>query len=163
MSNAEGEKNLQKKVFFAIGLFFVIILAVVFVATTAQKREILVENEEKEDEKSEISECEPFSLPLSALEIKYSGGDELSFSAKISKKELIEYAEERGLGISSVAPLLPEDISISCTCEARVNREGKYAVLKILEATVNGFSIPEKLLSDIGEINLDFERSLVYN
>lgn len=147
MSDSERRKNIFKYVF--------AVLAVVILLVFAFGRE-------DGDEQTEIIN-EEMLFPFSDFSINYSNGSEISFSGTLTKEEFRELLNEKGISLPKMAYLLPEKVDISCTAHVNITEDSKVLKLRILSAKVNGFEIPQKVLSDIGEINLDFKRSLVYN
>ncbi len=123
---------------------------------------IILSRSDSEPFAEEISGEVPLSLPFSELEIKPGDGEAIFFSAEMQAEKLLEFAKQNGVNLPSFLTSFSETVSLSFMCKIRVNYREKYAKLKLLECEINGFAIPQKLLSDMGTINFDLEHSLVY-
>ena len=103
------------------------------------------------------------NLPFENIKIEYKNGEKLSFSLKLGKGEMKSFLKEKGVDVPAVFSFLPDELEMSGEAEINLVSEDGYVSVLLLEANINGFDIPQKLLSDIGQIKLDFKRSLVYN
>lgn len=139
MSNGEWKKN--KIICIAVTLVCVFIVTFIF---------LRMKNSEA-------------TLPLPSTKIEYKNGDKITFEASVSRDELFEKLTEKGFKIPPLFLLLPDRLEVFCDAEINIPDEGIKPSVSILTLSLNGFEVPEKLLSEIGEINLDFKRSLVYN
>lgn len=149
MSNAESKKNILRFVLVALAVIFAV--AVIVLPRFLQK-----ESEVNADNEAKI-------LPFSDFYINYSNGDEISFSATLMKEEFEDVLEKKNIVLPKITRFLPEKVSLSCKAKVKDVSFGEGVCVSIISAKVNEIEIPKKLLSDIGEINLDFKRSLVYN
>ncbi|MBR3848467.1 MAG: hypothetical protein IKM21_04160 [Oscillospiraceae bacterium] len=112
---------------------------------------------------AEINEELAVDFPFESLKIEYEKGRDTSFAVKIRKEEMKRFLEEKGANFPVVFSVLPEKLDVSGNAKiTRFTADGCFSVL-VLKMEINGFEIPQKLLSDIGELKLDFKRSLVYN
>lgn len=112
---------------------------------------------------SEASERNALNLPFESLKMEYTNGNELSFSAEIGKEEMKKFFAEKGVDVPVVFSVLPGKLKLLCRAKVNLISADGYALVELLEMRINRISIPQKLLSDIGEIKLDFRSSLVYN
>ena len=103
--------------------------------------------------------------PLSdnEMKIEYKSDDKITFSAEVSRDEIFGKLKEKGVEIPPLFLVLPDRLELFCDAEIKVSEEDKKPSVSILALKLNGLEVPQKLLSEIGEINLDFKRSLVYN
>ncbi len=149
MSNAESKKNILRYVYAA--LVVVLVVAVVAMPHFSQKDEDV-----KTEKETKI-------LPFSDFYINYSNGDEISFSVTLTKEEFEDILKEKHISLPQITRFIPPKVTVSCTAKMKGSPDGEGIRVMLLSAEVNEIEIPKKLLSDIGEINLDFKRSLVYN
>lgn len=103
------------------------------------------------------------NLPFENIKIEYTQGDRMSFSAKLQREAMKSFLQEKGVDIPFVFAFLPEKLEVLGDAKINLFSADGYISLNLLEMNVNGFRISQKLLSDIGEIKLDFKRALVYN
>ncbi|MBR5543828.1 MAG: hypothetical protein IKU65_07020 [Oscillospiraceae bacterium] len=105
-------------------------------------------------------------LPFSELSIELSEEGELSFFAEMEKGELLNLFKKGDVELSTALNIgsffLPKTIDVSGKMAVVSPEEGGIA-LRFLEITVNEHEITEKVIRGIGEMHLDFKRSLVYN
>lgn len=150
MSRGEERKKLFEKIFFFIFVIACISLIILLLIPQKEAEEI---TQDFEDE----------GLSLSKLEIKYEGEDKLSLWATVTREKLCEFASERGVNLSYFTSVLPENLELFCVCGIKRAGGAENVCIDIKKAEINGIGVPAKLLADMGEINLDFKRSLVYN
>ena len=113
---------------------------------------------------SEKTNEEPaVNLPFESVKIEYASGKDTAFAVKIRKDVMKNFLEERGVDVPVVFSFLPEELEVGGEMKIKVFSVDGYVSVVLLEMNINGFEVPQKLLSDIGELKLDFKRSLVYN
>ena len=95
--------------------------------------------------------------------VEYADGEKVTLSVSVDKEEFFEKLSEKGVKIPPLFLLLPNRLEVLCDAEIRIADEDKKPSISIIALSFNGVEVPPKLLSEIGEINLDFKRSLVYN
>ncbi len=103
------------------------------------------------------------SAPPPNMKIEYKNGDKITLEASVSRDELFEKLTKKGFKIPPLFLILPDRLEVFCDAEINVSDESAKPSISILTLSFNGLEVPPKLLSEIGEINLDFKRSLVYN
>lgn len=150
MSRGEERRKLFEKSLFLIFVIVCISFIILFLVPQKKTEEIAQNNEAD-------------SLPLSKLEIKYEGENELSLRATVSREKLCEFASERGVNLAPFTSVLPENLDLFCMCGIKRTDDTGNIRVKIEKAEINGIGVPDKLLEGLGEIDLDFKRSLVYN
>ncbi len=158
MSNVEWKTRKFEIIIASAATLLVIILIVLLLR--GGKRAEAQSNVPSADK---VSEQNVLKLPFESLKIEYTKGNELSFSAEIEKEEMKKFFKEKGIDVPIVFSVLPKKLALSCRAKVNLISADGYAMIELLEMRINRIFIPEKLLSDIGELKLDFKRSLVYN
>ncbi len=103
------------------------------------------------------------SIPFESFDISYTKDGGVSFSAVAKKEDIEELFKEKGAIASAILRILPQEVKLSGNAGLTDSEGFGNVSLRFLEMSVNGLKLPNKLLEEIGEISLDFKRSLVYN
>ncbi len=154
MSNAERKKGKFK-------IIIILAVAVALVLLTVSFAQVF--GREKPYPREEKDKGIAANLPFESIKIEYTKGNEISFSMKLQKEEMKSFLKEKRVDIPFIFALLPEKLEASGDAKIHIFSADGYVSLQLLKMSINGFDIPQKLLSDIGELKLDFKRSLVYN
>ena len=157
MSKVEWKRAKFKIIFFG-AVAVLTILLVVFLCLAGKGMSASAEPGEEKSLQNDEGD-----IPFENLKIEYKNGNEMSFSAKLKKEKMEKLLSDRGVDAPFVFSLLPGEIEVECDAKINFFSADGYVSLNLLRMQVNGFGIPKKLLSDIGELKLDFKRSLVYN
>ena len=152
MSNVESRKKIG---------FFICIAAAIAVASALLF--CLLSPPVKKAESIKKEESKLSNLPFERLSLEYGKGEDVSFSATVKKEDLAELIPERGLVAEALFKFLPDKVELLCDAKLRFDEESGSVFASLSNVHLNGISIPSKLLSEMGEIELDFKRSLVYN
>ena len=102
-------------------------------------------------------------IPFESVKIEYTKGKDTAFEVKIRNDVMKNFLEERGVDVPVVFSFLPEELEVEGEGKINLFTADGYVSVLLLKMNINGFEVPQKLLLDIGEIKLDFKRSLVYN
>ena len=147
MSNVE-RKNVKFKIILILAIAATIaFIAVFFMRPSAESN--------REETAAEI--------PFESVKIEYTKGKDTAFVVKIRNDVMKNFLEERGVDVPVVFSFLPEELEVSGEGKINLFTADGYVSVLLMKMNINGFEVPQKLLSDIGEIKLDFKRSLVYN
>ncbi len=147
MSNVE-RKNVKFKIILILAIAATIaFIAVFFMRSSAESN--------REETAAEI--------PFESVKIEYTKGKDTAFAVKIRNDVMKNFLEERGVDVPVVFSFLPEELEVSGDAKINLFTADGYVSVLLMKMNINGFEVPQKLLSDIGEIKLDFKRSLVYN
>ena len=147
MSNVE-----RKNVKFTIILILAVAATIAFIAFFLMRPSAENNGEETAAE-----------IPFESVKIEYTKGKDTAFEVKIRSDVMKKFLEERGVDVPVVFSFLPGGLEVKGEGKINLFTVDGYASVLLVKMNINGVDVPQKLLSDIGEIKLDFKRSLVYN